>query len=39
MAKKVMVAMSGGVDSSAAAVLLMDQGYELKGATLKLFSN
>ena len=39
MAKKVMVAMSGGVDSSAAAVLLLEQGYELKGATLKLFSN
>lgn len=39
MAKKVMVAMSGGVDSSAAAALLLDQGYELKGATLKLFSN
>lgn len=34
-----MVAMSGGVDSSAAAVLLKEQGYELCGATLRLFSN
>lgn len=39
MSKKVMVAMSGGVDSSVAAALLMDQGFETCGATLKLFSN
>jgi len=39
MMKKVMVAMSGGVDSSVAAVLLRDQGYDICGATLKLFSN
>jgi tRNA-specific 2-thiouridylase len=39
MSKKVMAAMSGGVDSSAAALLLLRQGYEVTGATLKLFSN
>ncbi|MGN0612786.1 MAG: tRNA 2-thiouridine(34) synthase MnmA [Porcipelethomonas sp.] len=35
--KKVMVGMSGGVDSSVAAKLLMDEGYEVTGVTLKLF--
>lgn len=39
MANKVMVAMSGGVDSSVAAALLAEQGYEVCGATLKLFDN
>jgi tRNA-specific 2-thiouridylase len=32
--KKVMVAMSGGVDSSVAAALLKDQGYEVTGLTM-----
>ena len=35
---RVMVAMSGGVDSSVAAALLHDQGHELVGVTLKLWS-
>lgn len=34
---KVLVAMSGGVDSSVAASLLVDQGYEVVGATMQVW--
>ncbi|UCF41292.1 MAG: tRNA 2-thiouridine(34) synthase MnmA [Gemmatimonadota bacterium] len=36
-ARRVLVAMSGGVDSSVAAALLVEAGHEVIGATLKLF--
>jgi tRNA-specific 2-thiouridylase len=34
---RVLVAMSGGVDSSVAAARLVEEGYEVVGATMKLF--
>ena len=34
-----MIAMSGGVDSSVAAYLMREQGYDCMGVTLKLFRN
>ena len=36
---KVLVAMSGGVDSSAAAALLIEQGYNVSGATMQIWSD
>lgn len=37
--KKALIAMSGGVDSSVAASLMVDKGYECIGATMKLYDN
>jgi tRNA-specific 2-thiouridylase len=36
--RRIVVAMSGGVDSSVAAALLQEQGYEVIGITMNLFS-
>ena len=39
MQKKAIIAMSGGVDSSVAAYLMVKDGYDCAGATLKLYDN
>ncbi len=39
MKNKVLIAMSGGVDSSVAACLMKEKGYDCIGATMKLFQN
>ena len=37
--KRVLLGMSGGVDSSVAAILLKEAGYEVIGATMKLWES
>ena len=37
--KKALIAMSGGVDSSVAAYLIKEQGFDCVGVTMKLFEN
>ena len=37
--KKALIAMSGGVDSSVAAYLTKEAGYDCIGCTMKLYDN
>ncbi len=39
MKNKAIIAMSGGVDSSVAAFLMKENGFECIGATMKLYDN
>ena len=37
--KKVLLGMSGGIDSSVSALLLREQGYEVTGATMSFWDD
>ena len=37
--KRVLLGMSGGTDSSVAAILLQDAGYEVTGVTFRFYEN
>lgn len=39
MSKRVLMSMSGGIDSTVAALLLLEQGYELVGLTYRTFDS
>lgn len=39
MGRKALIAMSGGVDSSVAALLMKEKGYDCIGVTMKLYDN
>ena len=39
MAKRVLMGMSGGIDSTVSAMLLLEQGYELVGVTFRTFDS
>ena len=37
--KRILLAMSGGIDSTVSALLLLQQGYELIGITLRTYDS
>ncbi|MEG1564100.1 MAG: 7-cyano-7-deazaguanine synthase, partial [Bacteroides sp.] len=37
--KRVLVGMSGGIDSTATCLMLQDQGYEIVGVTLRVWGD
>ena len=39
MKKKVLLGMSGGIDSTVSAMLLLEQGYEVVGVTFRTFDS
>ena len=37
--KRVLVGMSGGIDSTATCLMLQEQGYEIVGVTMRVWGN